>query len=483
MNYMDYGNDRWKIIFGEFKGVEKYAAEEIYGTVQQYVPYVVIADPAQSISEIKDSAVIIGTMKSNPILKKLADDGVFAPETKSEGYSIKVCPSPFCEGRSIVILQGADENGVLYAVRDFDHIYLQDKLRYDGYHYNVRHRPFIDVPLDWERRSVPAIEHRGLWSWGHVIYDYRGYIDNMSRWKMNTVIIWNDRAPLNAKDVVEYAHSRGVKVIWGYSWCWDEGSDATDPKVRDEWAKKVVKTYEEQYLPLGGDGIYFQTFTETKETSRSGRSIADLATEWVNYIADKMYERWPDLWIQFGLHASSIRENCDTLKKVDDRMSILWEDIGAFPYAYDPRMDEDYQPTREYVRHLVKLRGKKERFGAVMKGFTVLNWDLFEHQKGNLIVGTANKQFIADRAKEKEFYWKFAAPYWAANAKRLAESMADIADADIADRCVTALVEDGLWEKESFAAMVTAAELMWDPSRDTTELLTTIAHCRDCIGL
>ncbi len=118
-----------------------------------------------------------------------------------------------------------------------------------------------------------------------------------------------------------------------------------------------------------------------------------------------------------------------------------------------------------------------------MKGFTVLNWDLFEHQKGNLILGTGNRQFIAERAREKEFYWKFALPYWAMNAKRLAESMNDIAEAKITDRCVTALVEDGLWEKESFAAMVLAAELMWDPKQNTDELLSTIAHCKDCIGL
>ena len=55
--------------------------------------------------------------------------------------------------------------------------------------------------------TVNSIKQYGIWPWGHVIYDYRGFLDNMKRLGMNSVIIWNDIVPLNSEDVLDYAHS------------------------------------------------------------------------------------------------------------------------------------------------------------------------------------------------------------------------------------------------------------------------------------
>ena len=64
----------------------------------------------------------------------------------------------------------------------------------------------------------PVIENRGIWTWGYVIYDYRRFFDNMARLKMNRLTVWNDRPPVNCRQFIDYAHSRGIKVILGYSW-------------------------------------------------------------------------------------------------------------------------------------------------------------------------------------------------------------------------------------------------------------------------
>ena len=53
--------------------------------------------------------------------------------------------------------------------------------------------------------------------------------------------------------------------------------------------------------------------------------------------AGKILEENPKLHIQFGLHASSVREHLEDISGVDDRVEIVWEDCGAFPFkAADP---------------------------------------------------------------------------------------------------------------------------------------------------
>lgn len=44
-----------------------------------------------------------------------------------------------------------------------------------------------ESPLpDFELNSRPAVKNRGIWTWGHVIYDYRSFIDNMVMLKLST---------------------------------------------------------------------------------------------------------------------------------------------------------------------------------------------------------------------------------------------------------------------------------------------------------
>lgn len=57
------------------------------------------------------------------------------------------------------------------------------------------------------------ISESGIWTWGQVIYDYRGFLKNMRSLGMNKITIWNDYAPINSSEIVEKAHKNGIRVI------------------------------------------------------------------------------------------------------------------------------------------------------------------------------------------------------------------------------------------------------------------------------
>ena len=101
--------------------------------------------------------------------------------------------------------------------------------------------------------------------------------------------------------------------------------------------EEVLANYDKYYQNLGMDGIYFQTFTEQDNTMLGGRTIASLACDWVNDIAHALLLEHPALRIEWGLHASSIRDHYPDLKPLDPRLTIVWEDAGDLsPFAYDP---------------------------------------------------------------------------------------------------------------------------------------------------
>lgn len=477
MDSRNYGNERWHISFGSYSGPERTAVDMVYGLVQGFVPYVLTAAPVgEALPETVRNRILVGTLKDNPELERLAQEGFFRPQTAPEGYSIKCAPAPEQNDCFLVVIQGSDSAGVLYAAVDFERYAVRDRAAYAGEPVRRKYRPFqAGLPV-FERSSAPRIEHRGFWSWGHVIYDYRSYIDHMCACKLNTLILWNDYVPLNASQVVAYAHDHAVKVIFGFSWCWGEKVDPDSPEDLEKWTKSVLDTYEGQYRDLGCDGINFQAFTETNDTTIGDRSISELVIDWVGAISRRVYERYPDLWIQFGLHATSIRGECGKFAAIDPRMSIVWEDAGGFPYDYDPARLGDPEETCAYTEELLAIRGKEERFGAVFKGFTVLDWDAFEHQKGPFVLGEAAPSFLRERQAEKAYFWRYVAPYWMKQADVLQRMLQTIADAPVRDRLVTALVEDGMWECGMHVSAQLFAELAWDPAGDVPEILTALLH-------
>ena len=480
MDMKSYEGKRWIIVYGKYEGVEKYAVDELYKLVQQYVPYILtISTHDAKPEDIRDyNIILIGTEESNRYIAQLKESNILTVNQNKQGYTIKVSESSFNPERQMIILAGKDGNGTLYSVRDFEHyycdVYLHKQFRMSGICV-----PFIEEMPEYEAAGAPAVENRGLWTWGHVIYDYKRYLDNMSRWKMNIVTIWNDYVPLNAKDIVEYAHSRGIKVIWGYSWCWGEDVNPKDEKELEKWTKRILDTYEFQYADTGGDGIYFQTFTETSDTIMHGLSIADLVVKWVNHIAGKLLEKYPELWIQFGLHGTSVMNEYMKLADVDPRINITWEDAGSFPYSYDPKLTESFPKTLDFTSKICSLRGDDEDFGVVLKGMTTLDWTIFEHQKGRFILGEAKQFFIKERAKAKEKLWKYLQAYWIKNLKYVQDTVKAIVENNTGRVSIVALVEDGLWEERMWQPVAMYAELLWNPYEPSEEVIKKVALTSD----
>lgn len=468
--------DRWCILFGKLNETGRFALQCLYKKVQSFLTYTLVCESTESPDRGCNRLVI--AVGNDPILKDYTEKGIFVNETRKEGYSIRVFHET--EGKTTAVIQGADENGLLYGVDDFIHFYIGGKARYQGYIYSGPARLFMDEMPEWEIHSAPAVENRGLWTWGHVIHDWKGYIDNCALWKFNTVIVWNDFLPINASDICEYAHTRGIRIVWGFTWCWGEQVDPNDPKQLAKWKERVLDTYERDYADCG-DGIYFQTFTETSETSIGGKPIAELAVDWVNSIAGELLERHPGLWLQFGLHATSIRERAEVLAKTDERITIVWEDAGGFPYAYEPSRQEEFPDTMKYQEILTSLRGNKERYGAVLKGFSLIDWkNEFEHQQGTFLLGEADPRFLESWAEKKKLFFDWAKGWWICGAPLFREFLDRTVSKPLLECTVTALVEDSAWEVKQWTAVCLFAEMLWDTTTPVNELIRKVLQCPDC---
>lgn len=258
----------------------------------------------------------IGTKESNPMI---TEKNTSSPEE----YSITVKDNS-------VTIEGFDERGVLYGCVDFYNKYLlpnEPKDTFSPYHFN----PFENDLPECILNSAPSVKDRGIWTWGHVIYDYRNFLDNMLMLKMNTLIMWNDCVPFNAKEIIDYAHLCGIKVIWGYSWGWDTSFNKFPIERVHEFIKPVFEKFEREYVPLNPDGIYFQSFTEIFDSdSINGVLIADAVTDFVNSTASQFFDKYPKLELQFGLHSDSVREKTEFIKNVDRRIRIVWKTAVLF---------------------------------------------------------------------------------------------------------------------------------------------------------
>ncbi len=275
-----YPGTRWTLLYGSYEGVEQFAINELQRMVQRSIPYVLEVLPAGRTPDATRNLILMGTPAANPRIAELGRKGLVKLPTHAEGYTIACLKSPWQQGTRLVVIAGTDASGVLYGVMEFN-----KKLATLATH-DKELRAAFDAIAEFTLTDSPVIENRGIWTWGYVIYDYRRFFDNMARLKMNRLTVWNDRPPVNCRQFIDYAHSRGIKVILGYSWGYALAKlDPTNPRHLQLIKAEVLKNYEDSYRDLGMDGIYFQTFTEQSNTMIGGRSIAGIACDWVNDIA------------------------------------------------------------------------------------------------------------------------------------------------------------------------------------------------------
>jgi len=410
----------------------------------------------------------IGTKGNNPYISANSRLQLTCPEE----YGISV-------ENDTVIIEGFDDAGVLYGCVDFYNKYIipcayddPEKNRGAGHYWrNIFEKELTDFTCI----SAPSVRSRGIWTWGYVIYDYRGFIDHMVKLKMNTLIVWNDFVPVNAREMIDYAHSCAIKVIWGFAWGWDNGCQKLSLKTLGEQTQNIFSKFRKEFAGLSIDGIYFQSITEVNTPDIDGVPVADAVTDFVNNTAKLFFDDDPDLELQFGLHATSVRTRLDVIKGVDQRIRIVWEDCGAFPFNYIPHELADFDETKALALTIANLRGEEDRFGVVTKAFTTLDWSRFVHMDGPVFVGETSERIQADRVLRKARDWRYFQAYWMRNGAKALEMVKAMADAKQGDLVITALVEDGMFEKNLMFPVALYSEMLWDCDADFDSLISAVA--------
>lgn len=477
--------NEWIIVIEKSEGIYEFAVNSLLETLKNFCKYPL---PVKTLGETSKrefscrNVVFIGD-KNSEFASVFIGRGLINIPEKKESYSVYVGENPLDATKQTVAIIGYDETGALYGCMDFCNRYCGKELVAVKDHNDMFDENFFntlfDKPLNvWQVSESPAIPTRALWTWGHVIYDYRRFFENMARIRLNEIVIWNDFVPENAKEIVGYAHFFGIKVIWGFAWGWglncaDEMQRFTERglgKLKDD----VLSVYQSQYADTCADGIYFQSFTELNTDKIGGKCIAEVVTDFVNDVAGELLKRYPTLNIQFGLHATSVKTHLDYLTKLDERIRIVWEDCGAFPYAYRGEQTEDFDETRRFTKELMSLRGKNERFGAVLKGMTNLDWHNFKHAAESIVIGEKPKEFIEKRQKEKSRLWKIIQAHWIKNAEYARKLVAEIAE-NANDAVLQGLIEDGMFESGIPYPAALYADLLWNPDRDIDEIRETVA--------
>lgn len=481
---------RWLIVCGKYEGLEKRAAEVAVAAIQPYVKPVIVVKEAKDFCEVDKreyNLFLIGTPESNLEIAKLIASGKIACGKGSEGYAITSEKSVYNADKRMIVVAATGESGVLYGVADATGVYFRNlalppkapkgktDVRDEDYFpsaFNADMPPFY-------KESEPTVKRRAIWTWGHCIYDYERFFKNMALLKLNQAVIWNDYAPVNAKEVVAYAKSWGIEIFWGSPWGWDTSmpTEAVSLVPTKEVVFSLVKKYADEYADTGAAGLYFQSFTETAEEKIGGKYIAEAAAEFVNTVANAMCERFPNLELQFGLHADSVKNRIFAMEKVDPRIRIVWENCGDMPYSYDPNDLSNFDETLAFSEKIATLRGEKEKFGAVLKGMPTLDWAHFSHIRGSFVLGVNQERFIRERDEKRRELWKHYQADWLVNGRRVQELVKRLAAINGGDMSLQLLVEDGMFEENIYFPVALCAESLWDANGENGELVSRVASC------
>ena len=481
--------NRWVIVTESYSGLLRKGVEMLFETVSDlYRDFLSVYTMDDLDAKILEgcNVILVGKNTAAPI-QKLIQDGVITPCHKAQGYSALVTDSVWNPEKQMVVIAGNDDHGAVYGCVDFCNQYCGYEIYKCGKYVDSINEQFFNTAFHeklpkWSKISAPAVQERGIWTWGHTIYDYRGFMDNMLRLKLNELVIWNDYAPINAEDVVSYAHSLGIKLIWGFAWGWGvdcntsaQLDDASLKKLRDD----IVAKYEREYAKSNCDGIYFQSFTELHTAYIGEKLIAETVVDLVNDTAGVLLEKYPDLHIQFGLHAWSVKEHTEYIAKVDPRVYIVWENCGCFPFegefgdVGDDGNPGDLDATRAFVEKITVLRGKDDKFGAVLKGMLNLDWSTFIHQQPNLILGQRSKRFIQQRTQIQDRIWRFRQTNWVRHVeyvRLMVQSL--LKDKDYMN--IQGLVEDGMLENQIALPVAIYAETLWDCQKAGNDTLQQV---------
>ena len=442
----------WKIIYTKFEGLTQRAVRLLSKELSAYLireqgVYRIYVLPCEKEGcKVSKNAFFVGVYNESETIRKFVAES----EIPENGFLVKVIKNPDDDEGRFVILTAHSEQEVFYAAVSF----LDNYIPRHAPNYGSNRMPnlIFDSPIT-ERSYTEAPDHktRSIFTWGHSINDYRAYIDNMARLKFNELILWNDFIPLNIDEIIDYAHSYGIKLVLGYSWGWKEIGNKT-AEITDESIERVkeiaVNEYRDNYSRVKCDGIYFQSFTERKEESVGGKLISRIVVDMVNDIAAKLWEITPDLRIIFGLHATSVRNRLDEIARVDPRMEIMWEDCGEFPFSYSSfvQSEESYAETLEFVKEILHLRGGRG-VGLAFKGVMMLDWSKVVRQHGPFVMGENSPMIAAHDRQIRASAWRIYSANWTESGARALQMLRFINENKVGevDMCLVGTFDGGIY--------------------------------------
>ncbi len=469
--------EAWEILYGRYEGMQAKAMQLLSAEIGLRVTrdpgvYTLYVLPCRKEDGNlpEKCAVVIGKYGESEILSRY----IRRDEVPRDGYCIRVMRNP-ADGRyNWILIAGDTDRSLYYAAADFSDHYLVQH----SHLWMKDNRETLDFVLDDSTHiSSPQTKRRLIFTWGHPINDYRLFMRNMARLKLNEVIIWNDFCPVNAQEITDYAHEWGIRVIWGFAWGWIDGCGKIT-NIDDDYLagvrRAVLDKYEKEYARLKIDGIYFQSFTERGDSEIGGRSIAENVVELVNGTADELLRRHPGLHIQFGLHANSVRDNLAEISKTDPRVEIIWENHDAFPLNSEPDLqpEDAFERTADFIDKLIGLRpGAKT--GILYKGYCTLDWSRFVYQRGPFLLGEAHPMLTAHDTGLRLQRWKFLSGQWMQYgdaAQRMSRLIHRLDPEGEVALGMAGMFDDGIWFPEAVTS-----HLFWNSDGSWEETMREVA--------
>ena len=460
----------WKILYTSYLGPEQRAVEFLSREMGSqllrepgiYAIPTLPCERAETIADATSNLLVLGKLQENAILRRFIQPA----EVPANGYRIRVMDHPDAPGKQLVLIAGDSSSAVLYGAIDFIDRAVPEMAAELGNGLRFPNRVLKNRLPAYDRADAPATATRSVFCWGHTINDYRQYIQNLARLKFNELMLWNEFPPLNAAEVVDYAHSWGLKLVWGFAWGWSSGQcqDITPAKLAG-LGDAILRQWRELWRPLGGDGIYFQSFTETKQDTTNGVPIAEAAVALVNETAQRIWREAPGLRLIFGLHATSVRHQLDVIAKTHPELCILWEDCGGFPYLGHalPVPAADCGFTE-------RLLAQNRRMGLVFKGQMMMDWRSFVHPAGPYVLGNSSELTAAHDAAITEPAWHHLKALWAQYGEA-AYRLAPMAHA--APNCEILNLTGNLNGKIQWPTAL-AAQLLWSTAEPYGEILARV---------
>ena len=463
----------WQIVYGEYSSIEKQAVNFLSGELCKsiarvpgvYTLYVVPCVREGDADPGKNTIVLAAYEESAAVRENVAEE-----EIPRNGWLIRTRKD--C-GRQWIFITARKRENLYYAAASFVDDFLVKYAPVCGSLAMPEKFFEYDIP---DRTAAFALktETRSIFTWGHPLNDYRQFIRDTARLKVNRLIIWNDFAPINAREIMDFAHEFGIRVLWGFEWGWGVEGSAHIRSLDDGFLEglkgRILEKFEREYRDISEDGIYFQSFTEREEDNIGGWRISEAVVKLVNEASGALLERYPQLNIVFGLHATSVQAHLEDIEKTDPRVEILWEDWGAFPSHYLPDDDAGaFDALTRATAELLKLRGGK-KLGFLFKGFMVLDWSRFEYQQGPFVLGENPKAVTENDGGLRRGAWRVFQAGWiqcGENARKIAEQIC-AATGGKAEIGMAGCFDGGMWAAEALCA-----EIIADPFREYPEILRT----------